>query len=267
MSKLTNPSFGNYDANNNKAKSNTNEEKSNKYSFSLEKPEEFPAIADMAGVVTTYLGKKISKFLSGAYRDFKGCTVNVMPNGQCLDIKFIFDKTVDRGSDLPYAFTDFNKVKSSGNSLVDKINGYGNINNQKIYYPTQELKDGIERFMFGYGTPNFKPDWNKIYYEYNDTNECGMYVTRAAVTCIDIYKLLPEIYGYKDENNESYFYNVNICRPTAFINSNGNTLTMSNIDYLLSITRLNSTQIKKLASRVGIYTNINGMNIITPDDM
>ena len=72
---------------------------------------------------------------------------------------------------------------------------------------------------------------------------------------------------YKDENNESYFYNVNICRPTAFINSNGNTLTMSNIDYLLSITRLNSTQIKKLASQVGIYTNINGMNIITPDDM
>ena len=94
---------------------------------------------------------------------------------------------------------------------------------------TPELKDGIERFMFGYGTPNFKPDWNKIYYEYNDTNECGMYVTRAAVTCIDIYKLLPEIYGYKDENNESYFYNVNICRPTAFINSNGNTLTMSAI--------------------------------------
>ena len=140
-----------------------------------------------------------------------------MPNGQCLDIKFIFDKTVDRGSDLPYAFTDFNKVKSSGNSLVDKINGYGNINNQKIYYPTQELKDGIERFMFGYGTPNFKPDWNKIYYEYNDTNECGMYVTRAAVTCIDIYKLLPEIYGYKDENNESHLIMCNMSKGKLLI--------------------------------------------------
>ena len=262
MSNLNNPNFGR--SYNDEAKGNSKDvERKDKYTFDLAEPEEFPAIADMAGMVTNYLGKKISKFLTGAYKDFEGCTVNVAPNGMYLEVSFVFNKSINNGNDLPCAFTDYNRTKSQGSAIIDQINNFGNTR-KKLYVPTQELKDGVGRFLYGYGAPNFKPDWNSLYYEFNESSYMGN-VTKAVVKGIDIYKLLPALYGYKDENNEMYSYNINICRPTAFINSNGTSLTMSNVDYLLTVTRLNSSQVKKLANQVGIYAPVGGMNIITAD--
>lgn len=260
MSNLKNPNFGrSYEVKGD----NKKEDKKDKYSFDLAEPLEFPSIADTAGMVTNYLGKQISGYLSGAYRDFEGCTVSVAPNGMYLEISFVFNKTTNNGNDLPCGFTDYNNVKSQGSTIIDQINNFGNTK-KKLYVPTQELKDGLERFLYGYGAPNFKPDWNSLCYEVNESSYMGN-VTKAVVKGIDIYKILPALYGYKDENNEMYTYNINICRPTAFINSNGTALTMSNINYLLTVTRWDSSEIKRLANQVGIYAPMGGMNIITAD--
>lgn len=263
MSTFKNPSFGRSNETVNQQQENGNDTKKEKYTFHLAKPEEFPSFADTAAMVTNALAQKLNEFFSLAYKDFYGTKIFVSANGAFLETKLYFSKNINLKSDAPLGFDDFINNKKSGIDLLDRLNGIGSRPLQKMYNPTQELKDGLARFLFGYSENNmsFKPDWNRLIFEETEQTSTGT-VTYAVVTGFDIKKILPEIYGRTDETGDGYFYDININRPTSFIGANGMMLPMSSIDYLITIPRIRYSELKKLANAVGVAQIGNSLGIV-----
>ena len=259
---LNNPTFGvtgngvNFNSNN----GNDRKDDKKKYTFTLSEPEAFPSFADTAAMTTSKLSVKLNEFFSLAYKDFDGTKICVAPNGAFLEVKLYFSKAIVKDNGKPAAFTDFVSAKTSGNSIIDAINNIGSRPTQKMYNPTQELKDGMERFLFGYGNPSFKPDWNRLITEETEYTNTGACVY-GVISGIDIKKIIPEIYGKKDEEGDDCFYDVNINRPTSFVGANGMMLPMSNIDYLITILRIKYSELKKLANTVGVIQMGNTLGI------
>lgn len=254
MAKLENPEL------NGKSNQKTEEQKGKgdkkKYSFRLSEFLDLPKMGDVSIMKLSELAADAGKMLALAYNDLVGVNIDLFPNGQGFQTKLYFSKIAE-SHNCPNAFKDY-EAATTGNKVIDSINEMSSRKGRKLYYPTDELKDGMYKLMYGYNKniDSNKYDWNKYIYEESRPN--GVY---AVLSNVDIIKLLPEIYGFKDENGDDIFYQINIVRALNGGFYNGMQVAT---DYLIMITAVGRNAVNEAATKAGIINPVNDNFVRVP---
>lgn len=210
MGNLNNPDLGS-------AKSKKEKEKKDKlFDVHVTEFEQFPNFVDCGLISSRKLSEIISDAMSSLLPDFKGCYIAPAPNGQTFDVRFYFD---DKGEDV---FDDDDNLKmarifkteqngpSTGSNTLDTIKHIVGIPMQKLYNLTPTGKEFLSKFIF---SPTGNIQWDQHVREEFERSGYNVNVY-GMVYGLDLFRLLPFVFGYKDKKGTRYDYQVNVIKQT-----------------------------------------------------
>lgn len=227
-----------------------NGSKDEEFKVDVTQYEPFPNLMDIGSLSTATLMKKVNGFFKQVYKDYAGCRITPLPNGAGLNTELFFTKLQQENPEpaTEYAFTENAPGQDSPIEMLNKLNSIARVNQRKMFYITKEGKDLLSKFFPGNG----KVDWSQVIGE--TTENIGFTsCTYAIVGGLDIIKILPYLFGDKDDEGNWYNYQLNIARPISQIGAN--------INNLLIINRISNKTIRELEKEVGLIPQ-NGINIM-----
>ena len=223
-----------------------------KFDVKITEYEDFPTLMDTGSLSTATLMKKINGLFKQVYKDYAGCRITPLLNGAGLSTELFFTKLQQENPEpaTEYAFSENAPGQDGPIEMLNKLNSIARINQRKMFYITKEGKDYLSKFFPG--PANAKIDWNQVVGE--ATESVGFTTcTYAVVGGLDIMKILPEIYGPKDDEGNWYTYQLNIARPISQMGPS--------INNLLTLNRISAKTIRELEKELGLIPQ-NGINMM-----
>lgn len=199
---------------------------------------------------TNKLCALINEFFRPVFCDYEGCFIAPNPDGS-LGLVIYFKDKGQAAEDQIKNLKLYGVSTEKSSNVMDRIRNINATNSQRrAFEVTSNTKDALIRF---YDNPNV--NWGKVIYECtsNNNNYNNQYNILVAVSGISVNRVLTTIFGNKDENNDNVQYDAKIMRPLS-----------GSFNYIISIMRLNNTDLEKFASELGMFnTQMYNFPIVT----
>lgn len=235
----------------------TNETKREPYSIDLKNP--IPFEEDFSGKIITSVQfcKLVNQLYRTGFADYVGCTFEVNNGIPVMSFYFSHTRPTEDGV---YA-CERGDIKSSESSIINRArNRDRQMREGDRYKITEDGKDVISKLLHSRFYNNGKPQWSNIVTDIADTSTATIYNPNAVtqltkITGIDPRRICAKLWGSEQDSD----YGVEVKSNLAFNNA-GMPGAQTNNNYVLSITKAFSENIKKTYESLGI--GVMGSNII-----
>jgi hypothetical protein len=218
------------------------------FEINIDEHAPFDAIASTKFMPSHELAQYVSELFHGVFADFEGCMFEIPANGAapCFSLVFNhgdYDKGATVGCERAY------NRNVNRNDVVSRIRNRDNrVNNGDRYYLTEDGKDVVKTLLTRNAFNNGNPNWKIVVGEYYEGNQ-GIYGVRTPqytkVNFIDLDRVCGLLFG-TELDGDTVEYHVQVMSPIMQFQGqpSGN--------YMLSITRVSSKEIRKTYEKVGL---------------
>lgn len=229
--------------------SNTKETK--KTTINIE-PIEFDGLLASKLTTTVELSRLINSMFRPIFRDYEGCVIQLDPQG-------IFQLMLYFSVPTPgAAIADSGRIANvepivkpvtDANDAMARIRNINNINSARKNELTQDTKDALSEFMYGYSEANPKINWNQLVTEITDRATFNGYTIHVAVKGLDLLRVIRKIYGNKKDGNYVE-YRVTCNRP------------LNNTNYLIFIEQVDTKMVEKMCHEAGMIPTTGSLQMV-----
>lgn len=232
--------------------------------------DEFSDVVQTALITTHELCTKANSIFKTCFSDYEGCIIEPTPDPfNPFRLRLFFTiKPKEEGKIHCLEKVGFEK----GDNAYQRLSNFNIMQKNKTYNVTDAAKEALEDFI---NVPQGKKiQWNQICVECSAGNNIYGRNTIYMAVYIDLLKLIKFMYGTKEADGSRIDYQIvnlkplgeiNVAQPNYFNAPQMPTGMVAN--FLVGITKLNSNNLKAIATKIGyIPDTANGIPMVRAED-
>ena len=222
--------------------------------FKIEaEPEKFNDIGRFAILTSAELGSLANQRFKEVFADYHGIIFDPVSGEPSFSL--FFNRGIYGEDEIVGTVPAVSAKGYSSNDAIDRVRKMENLyKNGAKYVATEDLKDVVEKLLLNKYYNKGNPKWGQIIVDYTERTGYNETTTYTKIYGISPERLVSFIYGYKDDEGDTFDYDVKVLGPI------GTPFNGKPTNWVLQVSRASYNEVKKLYRNFGCAITDSAIN-------